>query len=244
MSNEICECKHPVHFGSCGGDLVEGFPTCDCTVTARPDDHGECCEHLESDHYEHRFEDWNDGCSKCADRHGFIPYSARPDLQTDVLRADEGDKGEAVMNASVCSKCGRLEEPHICKSFTARPDEGNKDEFRDVSNKLWYRIQILRQSVEKIDVREFEADFQQAVNLYTSLESQLAAERTRRSLETELQRIYGLEQNVEISSFWDGGWTLRFGDSSNGYTQTERHHNLRTLIESLAKYPAEDDTDA
>jgi hypothetical protein len=87
----MCKCQHDaaVHrrlikrtwcAGSPGDNKVPGT-NCYCEhftpVTARPDDHGECCKHSESDHYEHRFDDWNDGCSKCADRHGFIPCSAR-----------------------------------------------------------------------------------------------------------------------------------------------------------------------
>ena len=33
----------------------------------------------------------------------------------------------------------------------------------------------------------------------------------------ELERLYDSEINAEISSFWDGGWTVKLGDKMNGF---------------------------
>ena len=32
-----------------------------------------------------------------------------------------------------------------------------------------------------------------------------------------LNALYDSEINVEISSFWDGGWTVKIGDQMNGF---------------------------
>lgn len=32
-----------------------------------------------------------------------------------------------------------------------------------------------------------------------------------------LNALYNSEINVEISSFWDGGWTVKIGDAMNGF---------------------------
>ena len=37
-------------------------------------------------------------------------------------------------------------------------------------------------------------------------------------LEAILAKFYAKEQNIEISSFWDGEWTARIGDRTNGYS--------------------------
>ena len=33
------------------------------------------------------------------------------------------------------------------------------------------------------------------------------------------QQYYDLEKNFVISCFWDSGFTVRFGDTVNGYTE-------------------------
>ena len=40
------------------------------------------------------------------------------------------------------------------------------------------------------------------------------------SLDAALNDFYALERNLEISSFWDSGWVVRFGDPTNGFTDT------------------------
>jgi hypothetical protein len=32
-----------------------------------------------------------------------------------------------------------------------------------------------------------------------------------------LQRLYDSEINCCLSSFWDGGWTVKLGDATNGF---------------------------
>ena len=34
-----------------------------------------------------------------------------------------------------------------------------------------------------------------------------------------LQRLYDSEINIELSSFWDSGYTWRLGDPANGYRE-------------------------
>lgn len=36
-------------------------------------------------------------------------------------------------------------------------------------------------------------------------------------MEEELRKMYDSEINVQISSFWDGGWSVALGDEMNGY---------------------------
>jgi hypothetical protein len=42
-----------------------------------------------------------------------------------------------------------------------------------------------------------------------------------------LRLLYDSEINVGIESYWDGGWTARLGDETNGYISVEYH--LETL---------------
>jgi hypothetical protein len=55
------------------------------------------------------------------------------------------------------------------------------------------------------------------------------------SLEAALQTWYDEERNVEISSFWDGGFTVRLGDSVNGYTATSPLLTVPEIEEWLAE---------
>ncbi len=41
------------------------------------------------------------------------------------------------------------------------------------------------------------------------------------TLEEILTKIYDREQNIKISTFWDGGWTLAIGDDANGYIPSQ-----------------------
>lgn len=36
-------------------------------------------------------------------------------------------------------------------------------------------------------------------------------------LKAILQKYYDSEQNIEITCFWDAGWSLGIGDPANGY---------------------------
>ena len=40
---------------------------------------------------------------------------------------------------------------------------------------------------------------------------------SRPKLEPTLNALYASERNIEISSFWDGGWFFRLGDPVNGW---------------------------
>jgi hypothetical protein len=40
-----------------------------------------------------------------------------------------------------------------------------------------------------------------------------------------LQRLYETETNLNISSFWDSGWTVKLGDELNGYVAERTFHN-------------------
>ena len=52
-------------------------------------------------------------------------------------------------------------------------------------------------------------------------------------LQHELDYLYSQEQNVELSSFWDAGWRLRFGDSANGFTDDGQFDSLTEVVEHL-----------
>lgn len=65
------------------------------------------------------------------------------------------------------------------------------------------------------------------------------------SLIKTLKALYDSEINVEISSFYDGGWTIRFGDKLNGfpheaiYCSTEQLE-LALKEGAIAYYPCSD----
>jgi hypothetical protein len=40
-----------------------------------------------------------------------------------------------------------------------------------------------------------------------------------------LQRLYETETNINISSFWDSGWTVKLGDGLNGHDAERTFHN-------------------
>jgi hypothetical protein len=54
------------------------------------------------------------------------------------------------------------------------------------------------------------------------------------NLAVELQKIYDDERNIQISSFWDSGWTVKFGDPTNGFTRTEYFDTAQEIAEALA----------
>ena len=49
------------------------------------------------------------------------------------------------------------------------------------------------------------------------------------NLEEVLAWAYGLEINVRVDSFWDGGWNVRLGDDANGYVEVSRHMELEDV---------------
>jgi hypothetical protein len=139
------------------------------------------------------------------------------------------------MSEIKCANCGqdRLEHPNglgsrlgNCPSFTARPDEAKGDSD-------------LFQRAVRFDRYERDVNVTSADNLMTFVSREIEPVQKKADLFEQLARIYDLEQNVEISSFWDGGWTLRFGDRMNGFTKAEGGHTLESLIQALAKYPAQ-----
>ena len=48
------------------------------------------------------------------------------------------------------------------------------------------------------------------------------------SLTEELSCLYKLELNCSLTSFWDGGWTFKLGDPTNGFQES---HCFDTLDE-------------
>jgi hypothetical protein len=50
-------------------------------------------------------------------------------------------------------------------------------------------------------------------------------------IEIVMKRLYESEINCSISSFWDGGWTVRLGDEMNGFAAET---NCSTLDEAAA----------
>lgn len=52
-------------------------------------------------------------------------------------------------------------------------------------------------------------------------------------LQTELEYLYSQEQNVELSSFWDAGWKLKLGDTTNGFTDTRAFDSLVEVADYL-----------
>jgi hypothetical protein len=55
------------------------------------------------------------------------------------------------------------------------------------------------------------------------------------TLESELKRLYDLEVNVRLSSFWDGDWTVEIGDEMNGFTETAGSLTLDEVVEWLTQ---------
>lgn len=52
----------------------------------------------------------------------------------------------------------------------------------------------------------------------------------------KLQKIYEAEINVEISSFFDSGWSYRIGDSVNGFRDPVRigeFENFESCVDDL-----------
>ena len=57
-----------------------------------------------------------------------------------------------------------------------------------------------------------------------------------------MQALYDSEINVEISSFWDGGWWVGLGDEKNGfddYWQCETWADVETTLreKAIEHYP-------
>lgn len=64
-----------------------------------------------------------------------------------------------------------------------------------------------------------------------------------KNLQRELKKLYDSEINVQISSFWDGGWYVQLGDEINGFQKPDwdgcELKELVPAIRELAKkyYP-------
>lgn len=56
-------------------------------------------------------------------------------------------------------------------------------------------------------------------------------------LQYQLKRLYDLEINVRLSSFWDGGWTVEIGDEMNGFTETAGSLTLDEVVGWLSERP-------
>ena len=48
-----------------------------------------------------------------------------------------------------------------------------------------------------------------------------------------LQQLYDSEINFELSSFWDGGFIWRLGDSANGYPAVGRAGSVSDAVAQL-----------
>lgn len=60
-------------------------------------------------------------------------------------------------------------------------------------------------------------------------------------MEEELQKMYDSEINVQINSFWDGGWRVAIGDHVNGFIRPdwdscELHEVIPALQDLIRKY--------
>jgi len=60
-----------------------------------------------------------------------------------------------------------------------------------------------------------------------------------------LQRLYDSEINASISSFWDGGFTVKLGDEMNGFVaeaqcQTMEEAERWLFNEALLRFPTSD----
>ncbi len=54
------------------------------------------------------------------------------------------------------------------------------------------------------------------------------------TLKETLEKLYRLEINCEISSFWDGGWTYRLGDRVNGFKAEDGYYeDLDDCVQEL-----------
>lgn len=57
-------------------------------------------------------------------------------------------------------------------------------------------------------------------------------------IEQALKALYAEEINVQISSFWDGGWTVKIGDEMNGFSEEALfwNENFDKIAEYLHEY--------
>lgn len=54
------------------------------------------------------------------------------------------------------------------------------------------------------------------------------------NLQQALEAFYKAEVNVELSSFFDGGWTIKIGDRANGYREYDTmFYNLQHVADWL-----------
>jgi len=67
-----------------------------------------------------------------------------------------------------------------------------------------------------------------------SIATQLERAEKKAALFNALQTTYEQERNVQLSSFWDGGWTVKHGDEINGFSEPERFDNLFDVATDIA----------
>lgn len=53
-----------------------------------------------------------------------------------------------------------------------------------------------------------------------------------------LKELYAREINVSISSFYDGGWEVRFGDRINGFENSDDFATVGAMEKYLREYLA------
>ena len=54
----------------------------------------------------------------------------------------------------------------------------------------------------------------------------MSFEEGKMNLQTILGQFYDYETNVQVSSFWDGGWTIKIGDEMNGFKESKNFDTL------------------
>lgn len=50
-----------------------------------------------------------------------------------------------------------------------------------------------------------------------------------------MERLYASEINCSVSSFWDGGWTVKLGDEMNGFITSGDFDTLEEVAVFLDK---------
>ena len=63
------------------------------------------------------------------------------------------------------------------------------------------------------------------------------------SIKDLMRYIYDFEQNIEITSFFDGGWKVNMGDSLNGYKRPHHCNTMDDVHVALAMIYLELETD-
>lgn len=64
----------------------------------------------------------------------------------------------------------------------------------------------------------------------------LAVNVYRMNLDWLLFTLYRMEQNIQISCFWDAGWTIKFGDETNGFQAPIQCDTVEDMENELRKW--------